>query len=152
MKRLTDKKIANAERVEYERRLKNGYPRNILEEWFLKLASYEDTDLEPDEVLTGKELAEIACAINLLKEYQSLGTLARLKQLAHAEKDGRLLRHGWWIYNKKGNLYRCSVCLKYPSFIPTHCHISDYCPNCGAKMDFTEAALEKREEEDDEID
>lgn len=31
--------------------------------------------------------------------------------------------HGRWIYNEKGNLYRCSACLGYPSFIPTHCHI-----------------------------
>lgn len=46
--------------------------------------------------------------------------------------------HGRWIYNEKGNLYRCSVCLGYPSFIPTHCHISKFCPNCGAKMDLPE--------------
>lgn len=50
MKRLTDKKEADAQRREYENRLKNGYPRNIPEERFLKLAAYEDTGLEPEEI------------------------------------------------------------------------------------------------------
>lgn len=91
MERLTDKKEADAQRREYENRLKNGYPRNIPEERFLKLAAYEDTELEPEEMLTGKELVEIACAIDLLKEYQSFGPVGHFRELAQAEKDGRLV-------------------------------------------------------------
>lgn len=49
MKRLTNKKEAEAQRREYENRLKNGYPRNIPEERFLKLAAYEDAGLDPEE-------------------------------------------------------------------------------------------------------
>lgn len=62
MERLTDKKEADAQRLEYENRLKNGYPRNIPEERFLKLAAYEDAM-----------------------------PLERAQELAQAEKDGRLV-------------------------------------------------------------
>lgn len=62
MERLTDKKEADAQRKAYEKRLKNGYPRNIPEERFLKLAAYED-----------------------------VMSLERAKELAQAEKDGRLV-------------------------------------------------------------
>lgn len=50
MERLTNKREADAQREEYERRLANGYPRNIPEERFLRLAAYEDTRLEPEEI------------------------------------------------------------------------------------------------------
>lgn len=43
--------------------------------------------------------------------------------------------HGRWIRTEYGTLLYCSVCHGYPSFVPTHCHISQFCPNCGAKMD-----------------
>ena len=50
MERLTEKREADAQRKEYERRLANGYPRNIPEERFLRLAAYEDKGLEPEEI------------------------------------------------------------------------------------------------------
>lgn len=50
MERLTNKREADAQREDCERRLANGYPRNIPEERFLRLAAYEDTWLEPEEV------------------------------------------------------------------------------------------------------
>ena len=47
------------------------------------LAAYEDTGLEPEEVLSGKELAEIACAMNKLKAYIDTGlTPEECKNLA----------------------------------------------------------------------
>ena len=46
MERLTNKKEADAQRKSYEHRLKQGYPRNIPEERFLKLAAYEDAEEE----------------------------------------------------------------------------------------------------------
>lgn len=55
------------------------------------LAEYEDTGLEPEEILTGKELAEVACALIQLKEYKSLGTIDHIRDLLQAEKDGRLV-------------------------------------------------------------
>ena len=65
MERLTNKREADAQRKEYERRLANGYPRNIPEERFLRLAAYED-------------IAELC------------GGFDRLRELAEADKDGRL--------------------------------------------------------------
>lgn len=50
MERLTNKREADAQREEYERRLANGYPRNIPEERFLRLAAYEDTHMMPSDV------------------------------------------------------------------------------------------------------
>lgn len=106
MERLTDKKEADTQRQEYEKRLKNGYPRNIPEERFLKLAAYEDTGLEPEEIREAyskgfqSALDVIAYAeqegtvlvdIPLLEEYIKLGTLEHLRELSQAEKDGRLV-------------------------------------------------------------
>lgn len=50
MERLTNKREADAQRKEYEKRISNGYPRNIPEERFLRLAAYEDTGLTPEQV------------------------------------------------------------------------------------------------------
>ena len=89
MERLTDKREADARREEYERRLANGYPRNIPEERFLRLAAYEDTGLEPESVealklfMMGKEISEIT-------EFDGL-PIDRLRELAEADKDGRLV-------------------------------------------------------------
>lgn len=55
------------------------------------LAAYEDTGLEPEEVLTAKENAEVACALNLLKEYQSVGSVEHFRELSQTEHDGRLV-------------------------------------------------------------
>lgn len=89
MERLTDKKEADAQRREYENRLKNGYPRNIPEERFLKLAAYEDTGLGPDEIT--ELMAAHGTAILGLSEYRSIGPAKHLLKLAQAEKDGRLV-------------------------------------------------------------
>lgn len=58
MERLTNKREADAQREEYERRLANGYPRNIPEERFLRLAAYEDTGLTPEEAKRMSNYAE----------------------------------------------------------------------------------------------
>ena len=86
MERLTEKREADAQRKEYERRLANGYPRNIPEERFLRLAAYEDTGLMPDEIramqeehFSGLEMAKLHSALMELKKYQE------------ADKDGRLV-------------------------------------------------------------
>lgn len=76
MERLTNKREADAQREEYERRLANGYPRNIPEERFLRLAAYEDTGLTPEEA---KRMSNIL----LLND--------RLREFAEADKDGRLV-------------------------------------------------------------
>lgn len=90
MERLTNKREADAQREEYERRLANGYPRNIPEERFLRLAAYEDTGFEPEEVTALGKLFDYA-----LKESKTLTEqltlLKHIRELAEADEDGRVL-------------------------------------------------------------
>ena len=89
MERLTNKCEADAQREEYERRLANGYPRNIPEERFLRLAAYEDTGLEPESVEALK-LSMMGKAISEITEFDGL-PIDRLRELAEADRDGRLV-------------------------------------------------------------
>ena len=90
MERLTNKCEADAQREEYERRLANGYPRNIPEERFLRLAAYEDTGLEPREVSAiVKEWSDLCTVVG------ECGGIDRLRELAEADKDGRVVVPCW---------------------------------------------------------
>jgi len=90
MERLINKREADAQREEYERRLANGYPRNIPEERFLRLAAYEDSGCEPEEVTALGKLFDYA-----LKESKTLTEqltlLKHIRELAEADKDGRVV-------------------------------------------------------------
>ena len=90
MERLTNKREADAQREEYERRLANGYPRNIPEERFLRLASYEDSGCEPEEVMPKDKADEIALKLMRLAYLESLCNYTRLRELAKADKEGWL--------------------------------------------------------------
>lgn len=50
MNRLTDKKEAAIQRRDYMRRIAHGCPRNLQVERFLRLAAYENTGREPEEI------------------------------------------------------------------------------------------------------
>lgn len=91
MERLTDKREADAQREDYECRLANGYPRNIPEERFLRLAAYEDSGCAPEEVLPKDKADEIALKLMRLAELESLCSYTRLRELAEAGKDGRVV-------------------------------------------------------------
>ena len=84
MERLTDKREADAQREEYERRLANGYPRNIPEERFLRLAAYEDTGLEPEQCENAKAIIESAFSDDTSKA-------ERIRELLKADRDGRMV-------------------------------------------------------------
>lgn len=69
---------------------------------------------ESEEALTAKEMAEVACALNLLKEYQSVGSVEHFRELVQAEKDGRLVvlpcKVGDTVYQTDGlRVYECKV-------------------------------------------
>lgn len=86
MERLTNKREADAQREDYERRLANGYPRNIPEERFLRLAAYEDTGLTPEEVTAlQKDWSDLCTTIG------ECGGIDRLRELAEADKDERVV-------------------------------------------------------------
>lgn len=98
MERLTNKREADAQREEYERRLANGYPRNIPEARFLRLAAYEDTGLTPEEI---KAPFTEDTMINLAA--QALGVEpSRLRELAEADKDGRVIILPCKVYETDG--------------------------------------------------
>lgn len=101
MERLTDKKEADAQRREYEIRLRQGYPRNIPEERFLRLAAYEDTGLEPEDL---KRAFNEDAVLKLAG--QALGiTPDRLRELAQADKGGKIK-----AYIVDG--FYCDICQK----------------------------------------
>lgn len=55
-----------------------------------RLADYEDTGLEPEEVLPKDMADEIALKLMRLADLESLCNYTRLRELAEADKDGRL--------------------------------------------------------------
>ena len=64
------------------------YCRNRLKE---RLAAYEDTGLEPEEVLPKDKADEIALKLMRLADLESICSYTRLRELAEADKDGRLV-------------------------------------------------------------
>lgn len=85
MERLTNKHEADQQRRNYEKRLEQGYPRNIPEERFLRLAAYEDTGLEPEDF---KKAFNEDALLKMTAQY--LGTTPdRLHEWAKADKEGR---------------------------------------------------------------
>lgn len=84
MERLTNKREADAQREDYERRLANGYPRNIPEERFLRLAAYEDSGVMPERVVWMKEVIEIAFD-------HDKSRVERAHELHVADKEGRVV-------------------------------------------------------------
>jgi hypothetical protein len=83
MERLTNKREADAQREEYKRRLANKYPRNIPEKQFLRLAAYEDTELEPAVCANYKTFEDEAISKGV--------TFKRIVALMEAYRDERLV-------------------------------------------------------------
>lgn len=54
-----------------------------------RVADYEDTGLEPQEILSATDMAKVACALHELNQYKELGGLDRLRELVKADRDGR---------------------------------------------------------------
>lgn len=71
----------------FEDWVEHKYPAHIHGEAVDRLAAFEETGIEPENILTGKEMAEIACAMNLLKEYQSIGSVEDFRRLKAEDKE-----------------------------------------------------------------
>lgn len=56
-----------------------------------RLAAYEDTGLEPEEVLLKDKADEVAMKLMRLADLESLCSYTRLRELAEADKDGRVV-------------------------------------------------------------
>ena len=64
------------------------YRRNRLKD---RLAAYEDRECAPEEVLPKDKADEIALKLMRLADLESLCSYTRLRELAEADKDGRLV-------------------------------------------------------------
>lgn len=64
------------------------YCRNRLKD---RLAAYEDRECAPEEVLPKDKADEIALKLMRLADLESLCSYTRLRELAEADKDGRLV-------------------------------------------------------------
>ena len=64
------------------------YCRNRVKD---RLAEYEDTGLTPEEVLPKDKADEIALKLMRLADLESLCNYTRLRELAEADKDGRVV-------------------------------------------------------------
>lgn len=61
----------------------------ILKNVALRLAAYENTGLEPENIISAVDMAKVACALEELNAYKKLGSLHRLRELAEADREGR---------------------------------------------------------------
>ncbi len=56
-----------------------------------RLAAYEGTGLEPEEIISAMDMAKIACALHELNAYKELGPIDRLRTLKQADDEGRCM-------------------------------------------------------------
>ena len=121
MERLTNKREADAQRKEYERRLANGNPRNIPEERFLRLAAYEDTHMMPSDVTSMRmDMAIIAALFNGID-------VDRMKELVKADRDGRLVV----LPFTSGRTLLCKENIDSPRLMKDVELAIRYCSSCG---------------------
>ena len=146
MERLTNAKEASAQRRAYEKRLEQGYPRNIPEERFLKLAAYEDTGLEPGEIGKIREDIESGYLKSMARRYAI--DLDRLRELAKADREGRCvvldMPHRplvWGSDNQDACL--CPCCGEDLMGITYGERMVLQCPECGQYLDSTKAITRK---------
>ena len=56
-----------------------------------RLAAYEDTGLEPQDIISAVDMAKIACALHELNAYKDIGQIDHIRDIIQAEQDGRLV-------------------------------------------------------------
>ena len=59
-----------------------------------RLAAYEDTGLEPEEIFSAVDMAEIACALHELNVYKELGSIDCLRKLAGGPGETSTITNG----------------------------------------------------------
>ena len=56
-----------------------------------RLAAYEDSGLDPQDIISAVDMAKIACALHELNAYKDIGPIDHIRDLLQAEQDGRLV-------------------------------------------------------------
>lgn len=78
-----------------------------------RLSEYEDTRLEPEEVLPKDKADEIALKLMRLADLESLCSYTRLRELAEADKNGRLVvlpcKVGDTVWAVSGKIIKCEI-------------------------------------------
>lgn len=59
--------------------------------FFNRLSAYEDSGLEPQDIISAVDMAKIACALHELNAYKDIGPIDHIRDLLQAERAGRLL-------------------------------------------------------------
>lgn len=59
-----------------------------------RLAAYEDTGLEPEEIFSAVDMAKIACALHELNVYKELGSIDCLRKLAGGPGETSTITNG----------------------------------------------------------
>lgn len=110
------------------------YCRNRLKD---RLAVYEDSACAPEEVLPEDKADEIALKLMRLADLASICSYTRLRELAEADKDGRLVVHARWVSVAGKRDRICSRCLRNEPYknADDDAEVFEFCPHCGAKMD-----------------
>lgn len=58
-------------------------------QWVDRLAAYEETEMEPEDIISATDMAKIACALHELNTYKKIGPIDRLRELKQADDEGR---------------------------------------------------------------
>lgn len=66
----------------------------ILDKIVDRLAAYEETGLEPEEILSAVDMAKIACALRELNVYKELGSIDCLRKLAGGPGETSTITNG----------------------------------------------------------
>ena len=69
-----------------------------------RLAAYEDTGLEPQDIISAVDMAKIACALHELNAYKDIGPIDHIRDLLQAEQDGRLVVLPFELHSSMMNL------------------------------------------------
>ena len=92
-----------------------------------RLAAYEDTGLEPEEVLPKDKADEIALNLMRLADLESICSYTRLRELAEADKDGRLVV----LPFTSGRTLLCEENIDSPRLMKDVELAIRYCSSCG---------------------
>ena len=76
--------------------------RKMARDLYGRLKAYEDTGVEPEEVLPKDKADEIALKLMRLADLESICSYTRLRELAEADKDGRVAVLPCKVYETDG--------------------------------------------------
>ena len=118
------------ERLTY--RDKDGFPMmkkrgGFKQEGVERLAAYEDTGLEPDEVLPKDKADEIALKLMRLADLENFCSYTRLRELAEADRAGRLVV----LPFTRGRTLLCKENIDSPRLMKDVELAIRYCSSCG---------------------